>query len=55
MILSLREHPERRRAMRGPTLAERAARLQREVAALPVRDGRHPDEILGDDDDGLPT
>jgi antitoxin VapB len=55
VILSLRERLERRRLQRGPALAQRVARLQQEVAALPVRDGRHPDAILGYDDHGLPS
>jgi antitoxin VapB len=55
VILSLRERLARRRALRGRALAQRVARLQEEVAALPVRDGRQPDAILGYDDDGLPS
>lgn len=30
-------------------------RIAKEVAALPVLDDRSPDEILGYDEDGLPT
>jgi antitoxin VapB len=41
------EEQERRRAI--------IERIQREVAALPVLDTRSADEILGYDENGLPT
>ena len=36
-------------------LAERLMAIGREVAAMPVLDDRTPDEILGYDENGLPT
>lgn len=38
-----------------PTLQEDIRRIQEEVARLPVLDDRTADELLGYDDDGLPT
>ena len=55
VILSLRERLERRRAQRGPTLAERVARVQQMVSTLPVLDDRRPDDIVGYDETGLPS
>jgi antitoxin VapB len=46
---------ERARAARRPGIADRLQALADEVAALPVHDDRTPDEIIGYDDDGLPT
>jgi antitoxin VapB len=40
---------------RDPTLLEDVRRIQEEVARLPVLDDRRPDEILGYDENGLPT
>jgi antitoxin VapB len=40
---------------RDPTLLEDIRRIQEEVARLPVLDDRSPDEILGYDENGLPT
>jgi antitoxin VapB len=45
----------RTRRVRNADEAEaRMERLHRELAALPVRDPRSPDEILGYDEHGLP-
>jgi antitoxin VapB len=40
---------------RDPTLREDIRRIQEEIARLPVLDDRSPDEILGYDENGLPT
>jgi antitoxin VapB len=40
---------------RDPTLLVDVRRIQEEVARLPVLDDRRPDEILGYDENGLPT
>ena len=58
VITALRERLEREKR-RGqpvqPPLAERLAQIGRECAALPVLDGRTPEEMLGYDESGLPT
>lgn len=38
-----------------PGVGERLRRLARETQAMPVLDDRHPDRILGYDDNGLPS
>lgn len=53
VVLALRERLDREQR-RGPGVGLRIARLQSEVAALPVLDGRSPEEILGYGADGLP-
>lgn len=55
VITALRERLEREKRRNQPSLAERLVQIGRECAALPVLDGRTPDEILGYDEDGLPT
>ncbi len=37
------------------SLTDGIRRIQERVAALPVLDSRSPDEVLGYDDNGLPT
>jgi antitoxin VapB len=56
VILSLRERLERKRAVNdNRPLAERLMELGRRYSSLPVLDHRTPDEILGYDENGLPT
>jgi antitoxin VapB len=52
---ALRERLERERRHRRPGIAGRLHRLSEETRALPVLDRRSPDEILGYDDNGLPS
>ncbi len=51
---ALRERLEREHAHRQGGMRTRLARLAAEVAALPVRDTRTPEEIIGYDGAGLP-
>lgn len=52
---ALRAELEReRRRMRPRPVADRLLDIARRFAALPTRDGRSADEILGYDDAGLP-
>lgn len=46
------EREKKRRRM--PGLADRLLAIGRRCAALPIRDGRSDDEILGYDERGLP-
>jgi antitoxin VapB len=55
VLVALRERLERERARRQGTVGQRLRRLVAEVATMPVVDARHPDEILGYDDDGMPA
>ncbi|HXV93222.1 MAG TPA: type II toxin-antitoxin system VapB family antitoxin [Pseudonocardia sp.] len=55
VVISLRERLDRQQARHGPGVGDRLRRLQEEAAALPVLDDRHPDEIVGYDDSGLPA
>jgi antitoxin VapB len=56
VTVALRERLERvRKRDQGVDIALRIDRLTLEYAALPVRDARPADEILGYDDAGLPT
>jgi antitoxin VapB len=55
VIPALRERLEREQQRQQPSLAEELVRIGKECAALPVLDGRTADEILGYDEDGLPT
>jgi antitoxin VapB len=53
---ALREHVEREQRRRGKRIDRaRIAEIVAGIAALPVVDGRSPDELIGYDDDGLPT
>ncbi len=56
---SLKRELERARVIAQVTpkagLAERLMAIGREVAAMPVLDDRTPDEILGYDENGLPS
>jgi len=51
---ALRQRLDREHARRTPGMRARLARLAEEVAALPVADGRTPEEIIGYDEAGLP-
>lgn len=52
---ALRERLARaHRRHRGRRLADELDEIAKRCAALPVLDARHPDEILGYDDHGLP-
>ena len=44
-----------RREKTGRRLADELDEIALHCARLPVRDSRHPDEILGYDEKGLPT
>lgn len=55
VTVALRERLERVRAGEQVDIAVRLDRLTVEYSALPVRDPRPPDEILGYDDAGLST
>jgi antitoxin VapB len=46
---------ERARVAHRPGIADRLRALAAEVASFPVYDERTSDEIIGYDDDGLPT
>lgn len=53
---ALRERLERlQRERSGSTLADRLDAIARRTATLPVQDKRPADEILGYDQNGLPT
>jgi antitoxin VapB len=49
VIVALRERLEREKKREHLPLAEKLLQIGRECAALPVLDGRAPDEILGYD------
>lgn len=56
VIISLRERLERKRAQKdNRPMAERLMEIGRHYSSLPVLDDRTPDEIIGYDDNGLPT
>jgi antitoxin VapB len=55
VTVALQERLAREQRRRGRSLAAAIAEIQDEVAALPVLDDRSPDEILGYDEQGLPT
>lgn len=56
VILSLEERLVRKRAQRDSRpLEERLMEIARHFSSLPVLDDRTPDEILGYDENGLPT
>ena len=44
-----------RRARRGRSLFDEIDEISRHCAALPLQDARAPDEILGYDENGLPS
>ncbi len=56
VVISLRERLIRKRAhLDNRPMAERLMEIGRQCASLPVLDDRTPDEILGYDENGLPT
>jgi len=56
VVLSLRERLERKRAVKdNRPLAERLMAIGRRCASRPRLDDRTPDELLGYDENGLPT
>jgi len=55
VVVALQERLARQHARRGPRMSARLRRLQSDVAMLPVLDPRTPEEILGYDDNGLPS
>ena len=56
VVTALRQRLERERRRRKPgTVAEQLMAIGRRYAALPDADCRDPDEILGYDENGLPT
>jgi antitoxin VapB len=55
IICALRERLRREQGRRrGPRLRDEIRAIRRRCAALPVRDHRSPDQILGYDEKGLP-
>jgi antitoxin VapB len=55
IITALRERLRREQGRtRGPRLREEIRAIRKRCAALPVKDHRSPDEILGYDDTGMP-
>jgi len=54
VVIALRERLDREHARHGASMRTRLARLAADVAALPVTDGRTPEDIIGYDDAGLP-
>ncbi|HZC42379.1 MAG TPA: type II toxin-antitoxin system VapB family antitoxin [Streptosporangiaceae bacterium] len=54
VVTALRERLEREHAGHGAGMRTRLQRLAADVAALPVADGRAPEEIIGYDEAGLP-
>ena len=56
VIVSLRERLARFRAQNDDRpLAERLMAIGRQYSTLPIVDDRAPDELVGYDEDGLPT
>ena len=56
VVVSLRERLERKRAQKdNRPLSERIMEIGRRCARRPRLDSRTPDEILGYDENGLPT
>jgi antitoxin VapB len=57
VIVSMRERLEReeRKRRNAPSLAAELVAIGRHCASLPVLDPRSSDEILGYDENGLPT
>lgn len=55
IVAALRDRLERERGRRSQGVARRLRRLAEEVAALPVRDARPADELVGYDERGLPA
>lgn len=55
VLAALRERLHRLRCADSPTMVSRLDRLSAEASELPVLDPRPADDILGYDDDGLPT
>ncbi len=54
VVIALRERLDRQHAKHGGSMRTRLARLAADVAALPVTDGRTPEDIIGYDGAGLP-
>lgn len=54
IVTALRERLDRVRAAGKPTLSEELLAIGRRCAALPVKDRRSANEILGYDEHGLP-
>jgi antitoxin VapB len=56
VVISLKERLDRKRAHQdNRPLTERIAEIARAYSQLPVLDDRAPEEILGYDENGLPT
>jgi antitoxin VapB len=54
VLAALRERLARVKQRRGPSLADELTEIARRTAAMPIRDPRSPDEILGYGPDCLP-
>jgi antitoxin VapB len=55
VLVALRERLDRERQDRRPGIASRLRRLAEDTSSLLVVDRRHPDEIIGYDEDGVPA
>jgi len=55
IVVALRERLQREHARRRSSVDARLRRLRADVASMKVIDSRHPDDILGYDDHGLPA
>ena len=55
VLAALRERLDRERRGRRPGVGNRLRRLADDTKNMPVLDERHPDEILGYDENGLTT
>lgn len=55
VLIALRERLQREEDRRRTGVAERLRRLAIEVSALPIIDDRSDDELIGYDEDGLPS
>jgi antitoxin VapB len=55
VVIAPRERLDREHARRGASMRTQLARLAADVAALPVADGRTPEDIIGYDGTGLPS
>lgn len=54
VLAALRERLERERHHQRPGIAHRLRQLAEDTSSVPILDRRHPDEIIGYDEHGLP-
>lgn len=55
VVVALRERLEREQGDHASMIGQRLASLRSELTSLPVLDDRNPDDIIGYDQNGLPT